>query len=384
MMSDLTDILERHKGSLKKMKVAFEHMARVMKSKIYKALVHSEQYKKIKSVHDFFGALAKYWRPVDCSLLCALVKATQCQPAMERLKAFLCSRSEGKEVALLLRQDQEPPNEIERSSLVGYEAVHQSDITSEVSTAKNTNDPPSIVSSRVPEEPTLPNQHPNGAANQVEGSSLVGHESAHQSNSSSEVSAAKNLPSIPLSEVPEELTHPNQHPNGAANQMEGSSLVGHESAHQSDNSSEVSAAKNTTGPPSIAPLKVPEETMLPNQHLNDTVCSQPQAQSDSLPVTAVVDQDGLTLEEYDRKANILCGVLRVPRFMLQLMGIDPGSVIIKWSTAEGLLPYMLSNVILDTDLQLLLQEKIVSIQVGSEYYVTVGSQDFWIRVSKSA
>ena len=161
-------------------------------------------------------------------------------------------------------------------------------------------------------------------------------------------------------------------------------MVGYESGHHSDNSSEASAAKNTTDPPSIPPSEVPEEPTLPNQHPNDAVCSQPQAQSDSLPITAVVDQDGLTLAEYDRKASILCGVLRVPRFMLQLIGIDPGSVIIKWSTAEGLLPYMLSNVILDTDLQLLLQEKIVSIQVGSEYYITVGSQDFWINVSNSA
>jgi len=277
MMSDLTEILEQHKGSLKKMMVAFEHMVRVMKSKIYKALIHSRQYKEIKSVHDFFGALAKYWKPVDCSLLYALVKATQCQPAMERLKAFLYSRNESEEVALLLRQDQEPPNQIERSS-----------------------------------------------------------------------------------------------------------LVGHESAHQSDSLSEVSAAKNTTDPPSIPLLEVPKEPTLPNQLPNDAVCSQPQAQSDSLPVTVVVGQDGLTLAEYDHKANILCGVLRIPRFMLQLIGIKPGCVIIKWSTAEGLLPYMLSNVIVDTDLRLLLQEKIVSIQVGSEYYITAGSQDFWICVSRSA
>ena len=53
MMSDLTEILERYEGSLKKMMVAFEHMTRVMKSKMYKALIHSEQYKKIKCVHDF-------------------------------------------------------------------------------------------------------------------------------------------------------------------------------------------------------------------------------------------------------------------------------------------------------------------------------------------
>ena len=198
------------------------------------------------------------------------------------------------------------------------------------------------------------------------------------------MSAAKNstdLLSISLSEVPEEPTHPNKHPCGTSNQREGSSLVGHELALQTDTLSELSTTKNGTDPPSNFPSEVREESTIPNQHQNGAVCSQPQAQSESLPITAVVEQDGLTLAEYDRKADILCGVLRLHRFMLQLIGIDPGSVIIKWSTADGLLPYILSNVIQDTDLQLLLQEKIASIQVGSELYVTVGSQDFWISVS---
>ena len=113
---------------------------------------------------------------------------------------------------------------------------------------------------------------------------------------------------------------------------------------------------------------------------SDVILSQPNPQKDSLQITAEVAQDRVTLAEYDRKASLVCGLLRIPRFMLQYEGVEPGSVVVKWTTSEGLLPYILSNVMDDGDLQLLLQENIVSIQIGTEYTITAGSPKYW-RVS---
>ena len=113
---------------------------------------------------------------------------------------------------------------------------------------------------------------------------------------------------------------------------------------------------------------------------SDVILSQPIARNDSLQITAKVAQDRVTWAEYDCKASLLCGLLRLPRFMLQYKGVEPGSVVVKWTTSEGLLPYILSNVMDDGDLQLLLQENIVSIQIGTEYTITVGSPKYW-RVS---
>ena len=113
---------------------------------------------------------------------------------------------------------------------------------------------------------------------------------------------------------------------------------------------------------------------------SDVILSQPKVQKDSQLITAKVAQDRVSWAEYDCKASLLCGLLRLPRFMLQYEGVEPGSVVIKWTTSKGLLPYILSNVMDDGDLQLLLQENIVSIQIGTEYTITVGSPKYW-RVS---
>ena len=115
---------------------------------------------------------------------------------------------------------------------------------------------------------------------------------------------------------------------------------------------------------------------------SDVILSQPKVQKDSLLITAKVAQDRVTWAEYDHKAFLLCGLLRLPRFMLQYEGVEPGCITIKWTTSEGLLPYILSNTCTmdDGDLQLLLQENIVSIQIGIICTITAGSPRYW-RVS---
>ena len=110
---------------------------------------------------------------------------------------------------------------------------------------------------------------------------------------------------------------------------------------------------------------------------SDMILSQPKVQKDSLLISAKTAQNKVTWAEYDCKASLLCGLLRLPHFMLQYEGVEPGCVMIKWITSECLLPYILSNIMDDGDLQLLLQENVVSIQIGTEYTITVGSPKYW-------
>ena len=124
----------------------------------------------------------------------------------------------------------------------------------------------------------------------------------------------------------------------------------------------------------------PYHSVSPDQSLeSDVVISQPKAEdNDSLQISAKVAQERVTWAEYNGKTSLLCGLLRLPRFMLQYKGVEPGCVTIKWITSKGLLPYILSVILDDGDLQLLLQENIVSIHVGAEYTIKVGSQKYWM------
>ena len=118
-----------------------------------------------------------------------------------------------------------------------------------------------------------------------------------------------------------------------------------------------------------------------NEQVSIVISTQPQShQPDSLSVQAKVAQDSLTLAEYERKTNILCGALKIPTYFLQLVGLDPGCVNIKWVTSNGLLPYLKSRVIRDADLLQLLKENIMSIQIGTEYCIHIGSTEFWTEV----
>ena len=277
MVCDIAQILQRHEGALERMLITFEHMVIPMKSATYTTLVNSKEYSSINSVRAFFKLLAPYWKPVHCPLLIALVNATECEAAIERLEAYLTGRQKvGGKVGL------------------GEEG-------------ENTNVP-------------LPN--PVTALELQESSQNGSHPYKESTNTTTSTSNATNL----------------------------------SSPHSVE-----SAASHDPVPPGQPPA----------------IVSQPTANMDSLQVSAKVAQDRVTWAEYDRKTSLLCGVLRIPSFMLQYIGFKPGSVVIKWVTSDGLLPYILSNMMDDGDLQLLLQENIVSIQVGSEYTITVGSVEYW-------
>ena len=290
IVCDVILILERYEGALKRMLITFEQMVLPMKSETYTALVKSEEYRNVRSVQELFQLLGPFWKPVDCSLLTTLVKATKCKEAIDRLSAYLKSRNEaGQNVAL---GDEIKKRVIDEPSSAVTEEDHP------VTTPGSQETPPN--------------------------------ESSPANNTITTTSDAN---------------APNHSPPHRADPG---------SPHRSD------------------PPEQPPES--------DVILSQPNPQKDSLQITAKVAQDRVTLAEYDRKASLVCGLLRIPRFMLQYEGVEPGSVVVKWTTSEGLLPYILSNVMDDGDLQLLLQENIVSIQIGTEYTITVGSPKYW-RVS---
>ena len=105
MKVDLIDILEKHEGSLRRMMTMYESMVQAVGMKKYKALMRNTYYTEIKSVQEFFRRVGKKWKPYDCSQLHALVKATKCDAAIERLERFE-SLSKQSEESLLVAKKQ--------------------------------------------------------------------------------------------------------------------------------------------------------------------------------------------------------------------------------------------------------------------------------------
>lgn len=282
MVCDLVEILQSYKKALKRMCITFEQMASVMKSVTYTAIIKSTEYRNINSVETLFALLAPHWNPVDCSLLVALVNATRCTAAIQRLQNYFSNK-----------------NETEQAVILGTGI----DVLSMPTTGRD-----ATVTTQVLQEPLS-----NG--------------------------------------------------NGPS----------HKHAIGSD--APISSSPHSTGSDSLHPLSPPDQ---PTEDREVSV--QPKVDTDSLQITSKVDQEQITWAEYDHKTSFLCGVLRLPRFILQYVGLETGCVAIKWITSDGLLSHILSNTLDDGDLQLLLHENIISVQVGSDYTITVGSRRYW-RVS---
>ena len=88
-MSDLTDILQSADHALKRMVIAFEHMAHYIENETYISIVQSKAYEAVDSVRALFRLLAPHLQPVDCSLLKALVEAAGVEQAIQRLDEYL-------------------------------------------------------------------------------------------------------------------------------------------------------------------------------------------------------------------------------------------------------------------------------------------------------
>ena len=231
-MRDLTDILQSADGALRSMVIAFEHMAHYMKNSKYIDIVQSKEYKAVDSVRALFQVLAPHWKPVDCSLLRALVEAAGVEEAKKRLETYISSSK-----------------------------------------------------------------------------------------------------SLPLGNGSEKI---------------------------------------------YVPSKIDTLSQSDHDSTNDVISSQPVDDSTSVPVTTVVGANEMSWGAFRRIQSLLCGVLRVPSFALQYDGSEPGSVVIKCITSVEMLSHIQSIRLDDSDMHLLLCEKIISIQIGKDYTIAIGTQEYWV------
>ena len=92
LITDLVEFLDKYDGALGRMKVALENLVLPLGLKKLVRIVRSQEYKEATSVQELFKLLAPYWSCVDCKLLHIIVRASGCQPAVERLDKFLHHR----------------------------------------------------------------------------------------------------------------------------------------------------------------------------------------------------------------------------------------------------------------------------------------------------
>ena len=223
-MTNLIEILENYENSLIRMKTAFEHMVHYMEHDKLTNIVQSAKYRAIATVVAFFQLLARLLKTPDCSLLGALVHATNCERANQILQEYLDKSS---------NSSMSPPDNVPES--------------------------------------------------------------------------------------------------------------------ESDNES--------------------------------VIASEPiAADSSAVPITARMSVAVISCGMLRHAQSLLCGLFRVPQFALQYNEVESGSVIIKWTTSKKIAVHMQSVVLDDGDMELLLQERIVSVQVGLNYKIFVGNQEYW-RVS---
>ena len=86
-MTDVVIILHREEDALARLVVAMDHL-QLKEAKEVKPLMPG-QYDKATSVREFFKLLSPYYGCLDCELVRILVRATQCQPAIDRLQKYL-------------------------------------------------------------------------------------------------------------------------------------------------------------------------------------------------------------------------------------------------------------------------------------------------------
>ena len=241
-MRDLTDILQSSDGALKSMLVAFEHMAHFVKNETYISIVQSKAYEAVDSVRALFRLLAPHFKPIDCSLLKALVEAAGVEQANQRLNEYLHMTS---------------------SCLLG--------------------------------------------------------------NGSEKV--------LTLQEI------------------------------------------DTWSPPQLPPpTQNVLKALVPQDSTSDVITSQPT----SVPVTTVVAAEEMSWGTFRCIQSLLCGVFGVLSCALQYDDKKPGSIVVTCITSLEMLSQIKSLLLDDGDMLLLLNEKIVSIQVGKDYTISVGNHDYWM------
>ena len=100
---------------------------------------------------------------------------------------------------------------------------------------------------------------------------------------------------------------------------------------------------------------------------------QPQPPVHEEVVEMKVDANILTLRDYDENTSLLCGVLKLPRYVMSYFSTGSGCISLKWLMSKELVPYIQNTCIRSSDLIALAQKHITEIRVGSYYKITVPS-----------
>ena len=269
LITDLVELLDKHNGSLERMKTALENLVLPLSLKRLVRIVQSQRYEEARSVRELFKLLAPYWSCIDCNLLRVIVKASGCQPAIEKLEAFL---------------------------------QHRSAIS------------PSLMLCN----PTKPN------------SRISTEREISQDDTPNKTEVSRVIQTQPIQSCVKHLDAP-------------------------------STGELQCNPNGSQPCRR-EITM------NEEV---------SVEVKAKVDVNMLTLRDCDDKTSLLCGVLKLPRFVLSYLRTASGCLLLVWQMSANLVSYVQSIQLTDSDLQLLAKQRFSYIMVADSYHICIPSHSYW-------
>ena len=92
-------------------------------------------------------------------------------------------------------------------------------------------------------------------------------------------------------------------------------------------------------------------------------------------VSATVERDEMSWGALRNIRSLLCGVFSIPHWALHYFENEQGSIVIRWVTSRKIASHIQSITLVDSDMDLLKQEMIVKVQVGTE--CTIVSQSYY-------
>ena len=254
-MTDVVIILHREEDALARLVVAMDHL-QLKEAKEVKPLMPG-QYDKATSVREFFKLLSPYYGCLDCELVRILVRATQCQPAIDRLQKYL-----------------------------DYLAKVSPDV------------------SLLEQKPSTEDHHDDTPETEEDTSESTEATSQNQSSPVAPADVVKQKPSFP------------------------------EPQHST-------AEPQSTIPSSLA------------------------------IVTAKVDKDEFTAEDYEETTTCLSNQWDLPRLAFKYMSAKKNCVVVKWQIPSSLLPLIQSVQVTDEDYQYLASHSITEVHIDDCYSLTV-------------
>ena len=274
-MTDVVIILHREEDALARLVVAMDHL-QLKEAKEVKPLMPG-QYDKATSVREFFKLLSPYYGCLDCELVRILVRATQCQPAIDRLQKYL-----------------------------DYLAKVSPDV------------------SLLEQKPSTEDHHDDTPETEEDTSESTEATSQNQSSPVAPADVVKQKPSFP------DVT------------QEGSTVeeFGQE----------------------CSPTPEPQHS---------TAEPQSTIPSSLAIVTAKVDKDEFTTEDYEETTTCLSNLWDLPRLAFKYMSAKKNCVVVKWQIPSSLLPLIQSVQVTDEDYQYLASHSITEVHIDDCYSLIV-------------